>query len=400
VGLVSWSVRLGDSPLVAITDQDTVGYAFIRHNLNYIESPESLDPFWAKLYKQRTEKGRVLHILHLGDSHIQGDFMTREVRNRMQAAFGNAGRGFVFPYRVAGTNGPGDYQSASEGRWVVRNRLRDHTAESQVGLSGYALESEQGSAGLTLRMLPESGNFSKVYIFSADMEANAGALLVYDPDTGQEAELLISGDCYGIYFFSQPVSQALVGRRPGYAGSRLCIDGFSLENELSGVLYHSIGVNGATFSNFTRAGRFWSEMVAIYPDLIILSFGTNEAQTSAGVQDLYNQIDRFMQQLKQTCPNAGVLLTTPADSFLKGKAPNPHLETAREAIRAYASDHGYACWDLYSIGGGASSAISWRDHGLLSHDKVHFSKAGYTAQGKLLYTGLVQGYNEWVASQR
>lgn len=386
--------------MVAITDQDTVGYAFIRQDLNRIETPESLDAFWAKLFKQRTEKGRVLHILHLGDSHIQGDFLTREVRTRMQAAFGDAGRGFVFPYRVAGTNGPRDYQSASEGRWVVRHGVRDHSPETPVGLAGYALESDQGAAGLTLRMQPESGHFSKVYIFSSEMEAHAVDFLVYDPESGQEATLLISSAYYGIYFFNQPVQQAMVRRRSGYAGNRLSIDGFSLENELSGVLYHSIGVNGATYSDFTRAGRFWSELVAMYPDLIVLSFGTNEAQTAAGVQDLYNQMDRFMRKLKSTCPNAAVLLTTPAESYLRGKAPNPHLETARGVIRAYAADHGYACWDLYAIGGGPSSAVSWMHHGLLSHDKVHYSKAGYMVQGKLLYTGLVQGYNEWVASRR
>ena len=57
-------------------------------------------------------------------------------------------------------------------------------------------------------------------------------------------------------------------------------------------------------------------------------------------------------------------------------------------------------WDLYNITGGENSAVHWKNTGLLSSDSVHYSKAGYAAQGKLLYQSIVKGYNEYVLAKQ
>lgn len=46
------------------------------------------------------------------------------------------------------------------------------------------------------------------------------------------------------------------------------------------------------------------------------------------------------------------------------------------------------------MGGGENSAENWKSNGLMSPDSVHYSRAGYAAQGKLLYMGLINAYNE------
>ncbi len=171
------------------------------------------------------------------------------------------------------------------------------------------------------------------------------------------------------------------------------LDGIMLENELSGVIYHTIGVNGGKFSDFVRARFFARQLADLNPDLIILSFGTNEAQGKISTNYVYQQIDELIRQCRRYAPKAYFLLTTPADSYLRGRGFNPYMSDISAVIRQYATDHHYALWDLFRIGGGEHSAQNWKTNGLMSSDSVHYSKSGYAVQGKLLYQSLIQAYN-------
>jgi hypothetical protein len=108
----------------------------------------------------------------------------------------------------------------------------------------------------------------------------------------------------------------------------------------------------------------------------------------------------LIDNLLEESPHALILLTTPADSYLHGKGFNPNMPDMSSVIRKFARDKGYAMWDLFNFTGGENSAVNWKNTGLLSSDSVHYSKAGYAAQGKLLYQSLVKGYNEYVLAKQ
>ena len=94
-------------------DESSGRYTFITPDRNRIENDAHLQPFFERLYQlKRSGEGQV-NIIHLGDSHIQADFLTNVVRKNLQREFGNAGRGLVVPARVAGTNEPLNFRSSS-----------------------------------------------------------------------------------------------------------------------------------------------------------------------------------------------------------------------------------------------------------------------------------------------
>lgn len=62
------------------------------------KSLQTLDAIAHKKFKK-------LRVVHIGDSHIQADILTNYMRQNLQNKFGNAGLGFVFPYKMAKTNG-------------------------------------------------------------------------------------------------------------------------------------------------------------------------------------------------------------------------------------------------------------------------------------------------------
>jgi lysophospholipase L1-like esterase len=387
-------------PLVEITNKDTVGYSFVRSDDNRLENTENLQPFLQKLYEQRVIGGKKINIVHIGDSHILGNFMTREVRARLQRSFGDAGRGVIFPYRVAGTGGPTDYLMDTNCKWSSSNIQKDRSAVTSYGISGFSLNTgdENGCLSLRLRDTSTSDNrlFSKITVFHNNKDA-AFDLQIKDEQGGQSGQLIIENARGSAFYFDRPTDQAKIMIQKNGNQSSLELAGINLENELSGVIYHSIGINGARFSDFTRSNNFVKQVSDLFPDLVVLSFGTNEANDpNVNNTAFYRQIDQLVKKIQEESPWTVFLLTTPADSYLRGKGFNPNMAEISSVIRKYALENGHALWDLYGITGGLNSAQSWKRNGLMAGDSIHYSKTGYAVQGKLFYQSLVKAYNEQV----
>ena len=391
-------------PQVDITEQDTVGYGFLRQEANIIENRSYLEPLFRKLYLQRTEGGQKISIVHLGDSHVLGNFFTREVRERLQRAFGDAGRGLIFPYKLAGSNGPRDYLVESQnGRWSGANCQRDLRPQTNYGVSGFTLETHSATAALTFRLrdtaTAETHLFTKVTVFQK-RSALQYDLDVRDALSKQQAQLLLDGDYSRSFYFDRPVGQVTIAVDKATTQQKmLTLDGISLENELSGVLYHSIGVNGAKYMDYARSKYVAQQVADLRPDLIILSMGTNEAQGHTDRSYLYRSMEVMVNELLEHSPTALILMTTPADSYLRGKGFNPNMADVSALIAEFTHDKGYALWDLYDFSGGKNSAADWKSRGLMASDSVHYTRTGYAVQGKLLYQSLVKAYNDYVLSR-
>jgi len=105
------------------------------------------------------------------------------------------------------------------------------------------------------------------------------------------------------------------------------IFGINLENGRPGLVYHSIGVNGAKFKHYLAAGLFVDQTAALAPDLVILSLGTNEALDYPYFDPQFvNQMDSLITRLRTKNPNARILLTTPPDSYRRKTRRNPGVE--------------------------------------------------------------------------
>lgn len=174
-----------------------------------------------------------------------------------------------------------------------------------------------------------------------------------------------------------------------------------------GVKFSYIGSNGATSSRFLT-DAYMSRFAALSPDLIVLSLGTNEAHGMGYNEDTHTQqLDKFFERLKEACPNAVIVLTTPPGDYLttsyvtrirksrKSKRyvrrvryasrPNPMSSRCADNIVRYGKAHGMAVWNLYYIAGGEQAAQrNWVIGHLMRADKIHFEPAGYKIHGQLL----------------
>ncbi|MFT4031886.1 MAG: GDSL-type esterase/lipase family protein [Siphonobacter sp.] len=374
-----------------------VRYGFEQEDRNEISNAEKLLPFFDSLYQLKTFNKGTVSILHIGDSHLQADFLTHTVRKNFQYRFGNAGRGLVIPFRVAHTNEPHTFQTSAEGNWESKRCIFPDQPLS-IGIGGLTVRCVHPGQKITVQVRSDSSlgyEFDRLKFFCLSNEQSF-AYRFLDEEGIVLAEDTLNTNVVPIHLPELQDRFILEPYRRNDQQNHATLFGFSLENGQPGVLYHTVGINGAQYSHYNRADYFAEQTAGLTPQLIIISLGTNEAHNSRlTMTEFYEHIGNLVQSLQQNNPQAVLLLTTPADSY-KGRVPNTKLADIRQTILNYADDHHLPCWDLYGITG---SAVNWRKKGLLLSDGVHYSRQGYELQGNLLYQALIRTYNHYVSAR-
>lgn len=178
-----------------------------------------------------------------------------------------------------------------------------------------------------------------------------------------------------------------------------------LQQTFGAISYTDVGINGAFCVTFTRPDRIW-EIAALHPDLLILSFGTNESHNRRyNAQLHYHQMDELVRMLRESMPGIPMLMTTPPGSYESTRQSrrrrtykiNSRTAITVQTIHRYADENGLAVWDMYEILGGIHRAcLNWQEAGLMRPDHIHYMPEGYHLQGELLHQALLKAYNDYV----
>jgi hypothetical protein len=377
----------------SFTKIDSTVTTTINYSKNTLENPATMNPLLAKLYKIKHFSKENAVFVHIGDSHIQADLQTAVIRNELQAYFGNAGRGLVFPYQVAKTNAPWDISSSSKSSWK-NNRLARIDTLIPCGITGFGIESQSINPEFNLELRNLNGvkdSFDKVKLF---LGGNISELVLEYNDQSEN-------NCYSIAPDYTEIN--LKARTSGFKLSIPTTDavqfyGASLEKkDTSGIIYHSIGANGAKYSDFNKTPRFWSQLKNLKADCYILSLGTNEAQDpNLAAEDFLDQVNITIKKLRAISPNACIILTTPPVSYFRKGRPNQSLEVIADALMQFSNENNVVCWDLFNASRGSEGATAWKSTQLLRSDLVHFSTEGYILQGNLFVDAFVKIWNAFL----
>ena len=114
----------------------------IHPELAVIEGPQALSPFAAALNALAAGTRDRVSVCHFGDSHLQEGEVDQVLRDALQARYGNAGRGYVFPYEAMNTGTPADVGSVTDADWRLRRMMGDSSG-GPVGPGGLAAISSQ-----------------------------------------------------------------------------------------------------------------------------------------------------------------------------------------------------------------------------------------------------------------
>ncbi|WP_298714292.1 GDSL-type esterase/lipase family protein [Chitinophaga sp.] len=350
------------------------------------------------LYEKLDADSQKVSILHIGDSHVQAGFYPDAVRKQLQDRFGYAGRGFVFPYKLGGTNAPAGYSWSSPQRWNGERMVDRHISE-WPGMGGMMLSRDKTAASITYKSDSTFGKLTFWFKGPDFPEVEHGS--VYDGGKDLPARR-------GVYLADSGVTSVTL-RFPSiwrfYGGME--------ERGDKGILYNAIGINGAQLMHYNQLYGM-EDGLPVYlaeefaPDLVIVSLGTNEAFGAVSAEQLKSEMRKAVQDLQQGPGDPVFIFTTPPSGMMKKRSipyrPKgskktryrtkyvavPQAAVLRQAIIDFCREEGHACWDLFGdMRGDARFSRAW------SHDHVHFNAYGYRLQGELLGKAILNGYQQW-----
>lgn len=375
----------------------------------------SLNPFFVLLDSLRAGKDTVVSVVHLGDSHIQAGYYSGRTMRLLQQQFGNAGRGWIAPFKLSKTNEPDDYFINSAVKEWVAGRAIQRDPKCPIGIGGIGLQTVSPAVNMDIIIAPNNGagySFNEAIIYRGDRSmpllpaGNLKDSITYI--TGKDDILAgLRTDTFRISRLTDTLQLHSSRRKPGTDSLLPASDftnryyGFSLSNGNPGVIYHSIGVNGSMFVNYT-CENYVRQLSLLSPSLLIISLGTNETfGRRFSSEEFAGQIDDFLALVKKYMPNTAILLTTPPECYKRTwvnkkrtYVRNVNTEKAAKAMREVARKNNIACWDLFAATGGKNSYKKWYSSHLMGRDRVHFTKEGYALQGSLLYNALINTYNQ------
>lgn len=347
-------------------------------------------------------------ILQLGDSHVQAGFLPNAVAKKLKERFGDAGAGWVFPYNLAGTNGPDGYRWSSSIRWSA-DRVVDRGQTYWPGPGGIVLFTSQARPALSFSS-KQGDNISRIKIFydagaaKAPVQMTNAAIAQEDTDFPENAQL-------GIITPDSSVS-AFQLRWPDHTGGVFRFYGALLENDENGILYSAIGINGAQLMHYNQhEATLPAQLSAVRPQLVIISLGTNEAFGGVSASDFKKELNTAVKAVQTYAPGARLLFTTPPYGMKKKRSvpykrkvgkkirtayrvsfvTNTQVAVLKEVLVDYCRENGHACWDFYEVmKTDTRFARGW------SNDRIHFNAYGYTLQGTLLSEAILSAYDAWM----
>ncbi|RXR32959.1 LysM peptidoglycan-binding domain-containing protein [Flavobacterium piscinae] len=453
VGLLHFNVAAQTDSLYVVVDTTAVEIA-----VNEITNKKALHPLFEKINRIQADKSGKINIVHIGDSHIQADFFSGKFRQNLQQQFGDGGRGFVFPYNLAKTNGPGDIRFSSNEAWESQRNIYADNG-NPVGLSGIALWTKNKDFALEMNVKTKESGFSKLKIFTPNNQkmfdvALASKIIQLESDIPKKIvhkirngeSLSVIADKYNVTIKSIKSANSLKSNNiragktlkipsnqmekkvversefipietlreegfhsfasdsllhkiyliPALEQTDFALNGLVLENNSPGIIYHTIGVNGAKSSDYNKFPLFFEQLKTLTPDLVIISLGTNESFDKLVTADYFLQLSLMMETIVNQNPSVTILITTPPPSQFKRKFPNTFVADYTKEILAQAELRNYAVWDMFAHFGGLFGINQMVKEGLIGADRVHYTKAGYEKQGQLLtdaFLEALQNYN-------
>lgn len=347
------------------------------------ENSQALVPFF-ELLNQAQRTGQPAHILQFGDSHTASDDWVNAMRTAAQAKYGSGGAGFLPPGRPYRGYRHFEVDSSNSAGWVTEGTL-SQLGDGREGLSGLSLSAQ--SPGRTVSLNVACDQLSLFYLkqpgggpFELYVDAQLVETIATDGEPGP-----------GSYTYTPaPGAHRFELRTISHSPVRLL--GWAADNR-QGVTWETLGINGAQANILLGWDEkiFAAELAQRDPALVILAYGTNEANSRAFEAGEYRaSLRSVLARIRKAAPVASILMVGPPDCG--ARKPLLHLDEVIAVQREVAHETGVAFWDWREHMGGPRATELWVRAGLGQGDFIHLTGDGYRLLGKALLDELEMEY--------
>jgi lysophospholipase L1-like esterase len=176
--------------------------------------------------------------------------------------------------------------------------------------------------------------------------------------------------------------------------------GVSLERMRPGVVVDAIGIPGACARDQIPSDPAIqaAHLRRISPDLVVLSYGTNESSSARYSMSLYErELRQVIARIQRALPQASCLLIGPSElpQRLDDGSWGARESTGQiiEIQRRIAREVGCGFFDQLAFMGGPGSMVRWVAHAppLAREDYTHYTREGHQRLAEVLERALLEG---------
>lgn len=345
----------------------------------------------------KNAKTKTVRVAHFGDSAIEGDLITADIREALQNKFGGNGVGWLgitsqdIMFRQTTRHTFSD-------NWESAALYTSNPKGFPLGISGEAFV-PKGSAWVqyeTTRLRRSLKDFSLVRLYYANAK-NSTINYSFDGGAKQTAALKTGSSLQELVL--KPASRAKSIRIEFTMADQAYFYGVSLENE-----------TGVYVDNFPLRGNTGVDLGSLQPSilkefskfldykLIILQFGLNIAGSRGTDYVWYEkEMVKMINNLKSVFPKTSFLMISVHDrSMKKGSSfvTDPTVLKLLETQKNVAKLADVAIWSLFDAMGGVNSMTEWVNANppLAFKDFIHFNAQGAKKVADLLTEALLEQY--------
>jgi lysophospholipase L1-like esterase len=375
-------------------------------------SNKGMANFFEALKNIKTKKK--IRIAWFGDSMVEGDLITQDLRYLLQKRFGGAGVGIV-PITSVTAGFRQTVQHTFSENWTNKNLLDPMSIEDNLGITGFVFKpqintkidtnstDDKNSSWVKYKGSRQRGldKFYKARLFYGQSEGNS--VVKVDINNGNKKHMVLDG--------KNMVNAIDVDNQEPFNEvkftflnqSKLPVYAVSLESD-TGIIVDNLSFRGNSGLPLTKISE---EVLKGFDqennyDLIILQYGMNAVSPTAKDYHWYQKgLDRMVKHIQKSFPNATILFVGVPDKGYKQDGQyitNPGVPFVVEAEKKVAENNGIAFWNLFEAMGGFNSMVKWADAdtSLANKDYTHFNFRGASKVAGLLYKELDKEYNDYL----
>jgi lysophospholipase L1-like esterase len=368
-----------------------------------IDDSNALAPFFAALHALELPPAggpaQVVTVLHYGDSPTTADLITGDVRALLQQRFGDAGAGFLLVAKPWAWYQHRNIDLADH-NWTISTPV-GKGREEVYGIGGASFEGDS-AAGTRITLKVPQSTLELAYL----ARPNGGSVAISANNTPVQTIDTEADTPHPAWrTLSLPSGTRTVDLKPEGAPVRLF--GETLRTGRRGVLYDSLGLNGASttvLSNGFNASAWSAALQHERPALVIVNYGTNESGFGAFVDKQYEPVLRAtIARIRAALPTTPILIMSPMDRGQRsGVDQIQTFDTIPRIVaiqRRVAADTHCAFFDTFNAMGGDGTMSRWyTGHPrLVAGDLIHPTPQGAALVAQLFVKDLFLGYNRYLS---
>ena len=354
-----------------------------RHVVPKVVVDENTDSriFLQAFYASLAESGRSkIRVLHYGDSQIEEDRMTQQIREGLQKRYGGRGVGLM----------------------PLAQTIPTITIRQELRMNGRLVTPQQGPRRyMVYAVSKDDQRTDSLYGIMGQVAIMADSLVKGSEDITAVCRPQTERARYDrTRVFADTSIHYTISGDTAYLTGKGAVYGLSQESD-TGVIVDNIPMRGCLGLVFTKMD---SIQIADFcreenVRLIILQFGGNAIpynEKPGTIQGIVKSLRKQVLFVQSCAPEASILFIGPSDMIRMTDGvweSYPMVAYMDKLLRKMALEENIAYFSLYDWMGGAGSMIRWQENGLAGKDGIHFLRSGARKAGNAIVNWMMEGEN-------